>query len=331
MGRKLETVVIVLISVLFIGGIVLADGVDAGSFVRDGVGARAFGLGGAFVSIADGVSTTVWNPAGLAQLKGLNFGGMYTDKFGQGIYFQSLGATAKIADFGVGLSMVRSSIEDIPYHGDGEGGYFSETQTLVLASLGYDLGSIVELQTGPVSALLVGGNAKYYSHNLLEGRGSGVGFDLGALLTLSYDWGTVSLGFMSEDIGGTGLKWTGTDHNPVNNVPWINKLGVSLGLLDQSLRLASSIDVAIGRSHLNRLHLGAEYWLIPELGGRAGVIIGADGSRQFAAGGSIKWHGISLDYAYVPHAVLGGSHILSAQFSFPAWWEKSDGQDVSNP
>ena len=86
------------------------DGVDAGSFVRDGVGARALGMGAAFVALADDLSAAVWNPAGLARIEGVSVGGMYTDKFGQEIDFQSLGAIARVSDFGVGATMVRSSV-----------------------------------------------------------------------------------------------------------------------------------------------------------------------------------------------------------------------------
>ena len=307
---------------VYVGVLVVGEGVDAGSFARDGIGARAFGLGGAFVSIADDASTIAWNPAGLAQLDGVNIGGMYTNKFSIDIYFQSLGATAQFSDFGAGLTMIRSSIEDIPFYGDGEGGVFSETQTLLLGSLGYDLGEVLNLQTGSLSSLLVGGNLKYYSHSLLDGKGSGIGFDLGVLAKFILNWGEISVGFTSLDTGGTALKWTGTDHNPVNDVPWINKLGVSLGLLEGSLRLATDVDMVIGHSNLNRIHLGGEYWPIKELGLRVGLILGADGSRQLAAGASVNWHGISIDYAYVPHQALGASHILSAQFHFAGWWEE---------
>ena len=307
----------------FIGILVVGEGVDAGSFARDGIGARAFGLGGAFVSIADDSSTVMWNPAGLAQLDGINVGGMYTDKFGQGIYFQSLGATARFSDFGTGFTIIRSSIEDIPFTGDGGDGFFSETQTLVLGSLGYDLSDVLDIQSGTVSALLVGGNVKYYSHTLLEGRGSGLGVDLSMLARFSFDWGDLSAGLTSLDIGGTALKWRGTDHNPVNNVPWINKLGVSACLLDGSLRLATDVDIAVGHSKLNRIHIGGEYWPVQELGLRGGLILAADGSRQLTGGASVNWHGISIDYAYVPHQALGASHILSAQFHFTGWWEET--------
>lgn len=324
MRKQIYVLVLILITVIGFGIAGFSDGVNAGSFVRDGIGAHAFGMGGAFVSIADGVCTTLWNPAGLAQLDGINVGGMYTDKFGQGIYFQSVGATMRISDFGAGLTMARSSIEDIPFYGGDEDGFFSETQTLLLGSVGYDLDGVIELQTGPISALLVGGNVKYYSHSLLEGKGQGFGFDLSLLMKLSFDWGTLNVGFNSLDIGGTALKWTGTDHNPVNNVPWINKIGASVGLLDSTLRVATDVDLAMSDSGLNRFHIGAEYWPVEQLGLRAGLILASDGSRQFSAGATASWHGLTIDYAFVPHQALGSSHILSAQFHFAGWWNEED-------
>ena len=306
------------------------DGVDAGSFVRDGIGGRAFGMGGTVVSIADDSSAAMWNPAGLAQLDGLSIGGMYSNKFGLGIHFQSVEATARVADFGVGLTMVRSSIQDIPYYDDdGAGGFFSDTQMLLLGSFGYDLGqSILDPAESSIDTLLVGGSVKYYTHSLLEGTGSGLGFDVGLLARFALEWGSLSLGYTSLDTTGTVLKWVGTDHEPTNHVPWINKFGISVGLFEESLRFAADADVAVGRSQLNRLHLGAEYSPIEELTVRGGAILSADGTRQFSTGGSLQWRGIALDYAYVPHAVLGGSHILSMQFGFAAWW-KADEEDTA--
>ena len=38
----------------------------AGEFLKLGVGARALGMGGAFVGLADDASAGYWNPAGLA-------------------------------------------------------------------------------------------------------------------------------------------------------------------------------------------------------------------------------------------------------------------------
>ena len=44
-----------------------------GSDLGMGIGAKAIGMGGAFVSIADDPSAVFWNPAGLTELKGTQF------------------------------------------------------------------------------------------------------------------------------------------------------------------------------------------------------------------------------------------------------------------
>ena len=49
-----------------------------GPYLRMGTGARALGMGGAFVGVADDASATYWNPAGLAWTNGWELTGMYT-------------------------------------------------------------------------------------------------------------------------------------------------------------------------------------------------------------------------------------------------------------
>ena len=41
----------------------------AGEFLATGVGARALGMGGAFVAISNDVTAGYWNPAALAHIK----------------------------------------------------------------------------------------------------------------------------------------------------------------------------------------------------------------------------------------------------------------------
>src|SRR5688572_23281311 len=45
--------------------------------INAGYGAAALGMGGAFVAVANDMSTIYWNPAGLAQLPGLQLAGDY--------------------------------------------------------------------------------------------------------------------------------------------------------------------------------------------------------------------------------------------------------------
>ncbi|MCK9224825.1 MAG: UPF0164 family protein [Candidatus Muirbacterium halophilum] len=42
---------------------------QAGAYLKMGVGARALGMGGAFVAVSDDATASYWNPAGLAKLK----------------------------------------------------------------------------------------------------------------------------------------------------------------------------------------------------------------------------------------------------------------------
>jgi hypothetical protein len=326
--RRTSRIVLIGIVFLFCASVVgAADGVDAGSFVRDGVGSRAFGFGGAFVAIADDASATVWNPAGLAQLEGVNLQGMYTNRFGLDISFQFLGATMRLGALGIGVSVVRSSIDDIPFYGDEGEGFFSETQSLMLASVAYDLGSVLALDVGVPLTLAVGANGKVYTHRILDGRGLGFGVDLSALATFGFDWGTVSIGYTSLDTAVTQIRWTGTDHNPTNDVPWIHKIGASVDLLEGALKLAVDGDVALGRPHLNRLHLGGEYRLLEQLAARGGVVLTEDGPRV-TYGGSVRLGGFVFDYAYVPHAALGASHVLTLGYEVPAWWEDETEQEM---
>jgi hypothetical protein len=54
----------------------------AGEFLATGFGAKALGMGGAFVSIADDASAVYWNPAGLYQLERRQALVMHSQRFG---------------------------------------------------------------------------------------------------------------------------------------------------------------------------------------------------------------------------------------------------------
>jgi len=54
----------------------------AGEFLSLGVGARALGMGGAFVGVADDVTACFWNPSGLSQLNRKQLSLMHAETFG---------------------------------------------------------------------------------------------------------------------------------------------------------------------------------------------------------------------------------------------------------
>lgn len=146
-----------------------------------------------------------------------------------------------------------------------------------------------------------------------------MGFDLGLIGSYETQWGVVRAGVSMSDVGHTEIAWTGTDHNPTNHVPWINRLGVSGTFLDNALLLAAEAGIAIGRSHLNYVSFATEVKVVPQLAIRGGGSVNSTGSIRFTAGGTVRWSQLVLDYAYVPHEVLGGSHVFSFGIDLATW------------
>ena len=310
----------------------VAAGTDAGSFAREGIGARALAMGGAFVAVADDSSAGYWNPAGIGYMTGYHLGGMYVigGQFSvSGIKYQDLSfvgkpiQTGSLSALGVGITWINHVVSDIPYNENGATGTFSDNQSLFLLSLAwpFDLGS------WNISA---GVNVKYYRHTVLTGVGSGFGFDLGVLARVTVGDIPVTLGALSTDTMETTIHWQGTQHNPTNYVPWIVKGGASAALLDGKLRLSGDIELSalalhstsLRHSNLDQAHLGVEATPISELALRGGVIFWRDGVHQWAVGvGLTPWQGITVDYAYVREASgLGGvTHVLSVDFSFSSF------------
>ena len=84
-------------------------------FLAGGVGARALGMGGAYVSHADDVTAGYWNPAGLDALAYPEAAYMHAERFG-GVVAFDYGALAMpvSARSTVGVSFFRSGVDDIP-------------------------------------------------------------------------------------------------------------------------------------------------------------------------------------------------------------------------
>ena len=88
------------------------------------MGARALGMGSAFVAIADDATATYWNPAGLTKVKKHSFSAMYSDTFSTGdgsflgkglVNYNFVNYVHQIEDIGsLGLSWIRLGIDDIP-------------------------------------------------------------------------------------------------------------------------------------------------------------------------------------------------------------------------
>lgn len=98
-----------------------------GDFLTNGVGGRALGLGGAYVSIADDATATYWNPAGIASIARRHTearGHAATQlclmhaarRSGLGAFNYVSGVRQIVPNLSVGLSWIRAGIDDIPIY-----------------------------------------------------------------------------------------------------------------------------------------------------------------------------------------------------------------------
>jgi len=83
----------------------------AGEFLSLGVGGRALGMGGAFVAVAEDVTSGYWNPAGLAKMDYPQISLMHEEHFGSLVNY-NYGAVAIPygTDMSLGISAIRLSI-----------------------------------------------------------------------------------------------------------------------------------------------------------------------------------------------------------------------------
>jgi len=130
-----RVIVVSLALIMVLSAVAFADGIGAFSAFKNGIGARALAMGGAFVAVCNDSTAMVWNPAGLAQLSDTRLAGMSTDLYGLGITHQFVGATTSFANLGIGLGWERASIDGQLVDADGVlGGSFTWVENAIIGS-----------------------------------------------------------------------------------------------------------------------------------------------------------------------------------------------------
>lgn len=299
----------------------------AGEFLATGIGARALGMGGAFVSVADDATASYWNPAGIIFVQRREMVFMHSERFGDlvnydaGSFVQQLGAdNATRSAFG--FSFLRVGVDEIPYTRWNETTNRPEVERYVSdAEWGFFL-SYGRLWT---SRLAVGGNAKILRKSVGDDSALGIGFDLGAL---ARPWRSLSIGLNAQDVTTTFLAWQKETETILPTV----KIGVSYPFAVPSiggkLTVAADLDARFeGRKYATAywlgeasadLRLGLEYWYRERLALRVGQERSQENDLAAGAGLRIPFGGrsLALDYAFLEHADLDDTHRVSASFAF---------------
>ncbi len=278
----------IILLVLIISGFSFAKDYagDAGVYLRMGLGARAFGMGGAFVSLANDSYAAYWNPAGLVQLEKMELGSMYSilsldRKYNFLNYASPIDSESAFA-----MSLINFGVDEIKEYDIKRDylGMFTNQETCLLLSYARIIRNIS-----------FGGNIKllHQQMNPKSGKhsGKGWGVDLGILANPSKN---IYLGLMVQDLGSY-QKW---DTGWIDTLPLDIKLGLGTRLFNERLNICIDFE-KIERRRNVKTHLGVEYWPRPAVGMRLGLN-SKDPTGGFSLRFPISNTIFGIDYSFSP-------------------------------
>ena len=292
-------------------------GTTGASFLKIGLGARAAGMGEAFVAVADDVSAIYWNPAGLSFLTNREATFVHNSWL-QGINYEYLGYAQKIGNLGsFGIDIAYLGMEPIERtKEDGAGNYAGKEGSADATDLTVGLAYARE-----IGGLSLGTTLKVFQERLAQYTSTGFGVDIGALKKFE-GVDKLTVGVNIQNIGSpiAFIDTTKTSPLPLNI-----KLGASCKALEDNLTLALDLNYLPYENKFD-FRFGGEYWcnkiLAVRLGYRTNSASDIDVFSGFTAGFGLRWEGCGIDYAFVPYGNLGQSHRFSIVTSFGSSQEK---------
>lgn len=283
-----------------------------GQFLKIEVGARASGMGGAFVAVADDASSVFWNPAGLARIPedeqelDLNHAEWPADlNFDQATLAFHIGGLPGIVAVNVrSLTMSEEPVRTA-FRPDGTGEFFDAGYTAFGASYARFL----------TDKFSIGVNANYVRLGLAEFTEETVTFDLGTM----YEVGTLGmkLGMAIQNIGSS-VQFIEAQ----GRIPTVFRVGASFGTnFSEQHKLIGSFEFSHPPDNAERANIGGEYGFRDFLFLRAGYNLNYD-AQGLAAGAGVLFPISTIrtkaaaDYAYTDMGDLGGVHRISLRILF---------------
>ena len=296
-------VLLMLLSLLVAGAARSEDpnGGWAGDWLTNYQSARAMGLGGSFVSLADEPLGMVWNPAGMTQL-GRNEVFLETSRYFEGTSINTFSFAVpgtKYPTLGLSILALRSDEFQRTNDVNDDLGTFPEGETAYVLSASYDLHPKVA----------AGANLRVVHQSIDDFKATGMGLDLGIMARATE---TVRVGASVANLGGPNLELRDTKETYPNQL----RGGVAVDFMAGRGLVTAEIE-KIGDLRTN-LRGGGEFWLSNTIALRAGF----DGSSP-AGGFTVNLpQDLRLDYGTGDHD-LGMIHRFSLSWRFGGFYAKS--------
>jgi hypothetical protein len=288
---------------------------QAAAYLREGVGARALGMGNAGTAVSQDASGSYWNPGALAMMPITTSFVSQTAMLGWERSWSYLSLAH--ADYSNADEKFAYAINWLSFSAGGDleareanrpepDRTFKDSQSMV--SISTSAGSVED-------QFSIGLTVKMLFHSLDTESANGFGFDFGWWheIASGTQWGVVL-----QDVY-THLGWEDWHSD---RVPAYWRLGVAQYLLEKKLLLTGDLGLeffhAAGTIRDTRIHLGAEYCIVPSLAVRAGW----DNDRWTLGAG---WNflirglaGVHLDYALAGERLIdeGITHFISLNLNF---------------
>lgn len=280
-------------------------GQGAFASMKAGYGAACLALAGTCVAAAQDFTAAYWNAAFLASLNQLA-GLAGANRFGL-VYSTYTAAVWPMPYFTLGTALAAQITPDIPVQTTNEprGELISDLELAALGSAAFSF-------TIQSSSLQTGATLKYYRHDIGSlAQGKGWGMDVGLLYQPSPN---MSLGISSSDILGTRIHWSTKAIDQVNQLTRIG-FAYNTGIAKLVGQMEWESAFAFSKTAYS---LGAEMAVLdqPLIVLRGGVKRSPNQPLKLSAGAGLTHADLRADFAYVAHAALGPTYILSFQLSF---------------
>lgn len=288
----------------------------AGEFMAIGIGGRPLGMGGAFVAVANDITSGYYNPAGLANINYPQLSLMHSEQFGNLVNYDYAAVGIPFGtDMSFGLSVMRLAVDNIPDTRNALVDRLNGDRIIYdinLPGARLDPNLVTEFNNQDWAFYLTfakrhsenfywGANIKIVRRDIAEFGATGVGFDLGAYYTPMEN---LHLGANVQDVTTTLVAWDTGLNELISPTLKLGSAYVITGFLGGYIMPALDFDVRFeNRQFASNFHLGPVSFDM-----HAGLEVnienivyirgGYNDVKQFTVGAGVKLPKLNLDYSF---------------------------------